>query len=565
MNHALGADYDVIVVGTGAGGLLAAVRCHDLGLKVLVIEKSHYVGGTSALSGGGFWVPFNHLMDSGDDRETAAAYLRAIMGADTTDERVSAFLDNGPAMVRYLEQAGMRPAVFPLLPDYFSEIAGAKLGGRGLYFPDMDAARLGDALDHMREPATTWKLFNRYTIDMADGALLASRGRGWIRRTIHIVARYWLNIPWRLKTRRDRRLTLGNALIGNLLVAARERGIRIERNLGLVRLTRDGGAVTGVTAKRDGIEHRLTAARGVILATGGFEHNQAMRDQYLPVPTSTTSSLTPGSNTGDSILAGRAIGADTEWLDQGWWFPVVQLPLLEAPDKLMAHILFRMPHMVCVNRLTERFTNESAAYDRFGRDMIRDQIRTGANTPCWMIFDATFRAKYMCGSIMPSLVMPDRMVPAAWWDAYIYRAPSVAELATKICLDPVKLEGVVRRMNNYAAAGADPEFGRGGTDFDRIMASDPRVKPNPALGPIDRPPFYAVRVDLGDLGTKGGLRIDQHARVLSPDGTAIPGLYAAGNCTGSIFGHAYPGPGGTLGPAMTFAYIAANDIAERPS
>lgn len=564
MSETLEADYDLVVVGTGAGGLLAALRCHDLGMKVLVIEKSHYIGGTSALSGGGFWVPFNHLMDNEDDRETASAYLRTIMRADATDARIAAFLDNGPSMVRYLEEAGLKPAVFPLLPDYFSEVAGAKLGGRGLYFPDLDAARLGEAFDHLREPSNSWKLFNRYVIDMADGAVLASRSRGWLGRAIKIVARYWLDIPWRLKTRRDRRLTLGNALIGNLLIAVRERGIRIERNLGLTELMREGNAVTGLIAVRDGIAHQVRVGRGVLLAAGGFEHNQAMRDAYLPVPTTCSASLTPGTNTGDTLVAARAIGADTEFLDQGWWFPVVQLPLLEAPDKLMSHILFRMPHMVCVNRQTERFTNESAAYDRMGRDMIRDQIKTGANAPCWMIFDATFRAKYMCGSILPTILMPDWMVPAAWWDAYIYRAPTLAVLADKIALDPNKLEGVVQRMNSYAAAGTDPEFGRGGTDFDRIMASDLRVKPNPALGPIDRPPFYAIRVDLGDLGTKGGLRVDQNARVLTPDGTPLRGLYAVGNCSGSIFGDAYPGPGGTLGPAMTFAFIAANDIAASP-
>jgi 3-oxosteroid 1-dehydrogenase len=290
-----------------------------------------------------------------------------------------------------------------------------------------------------------------------------------------------------------------------------------------------------------------------------------MRDAHHPIRTSTAWSMTPGSNTGDGIRAGQAIGAQAELLEEAWWFPVIQLPLIEAPDKMAACIIYRLPHMVCVNRLGDRFTNEACAYDRFGRDMIRNQIETGANAPAWMIFDATFRAKYTCGTIMPSSVMPDRWLPPAWWDAYLYRAPTVAELARKIEIDPAKLESVVQRINDYAASGVDPEFGRGSTEFDRMMAGDPRVKPNPALGPIDRAPFYAVRIELGDLGTKGGLRVDEQARVVATDGQPIPGLYAAGNCTGSIFGRAYPGPGGTLGPAMTFGYIAANSIAARGS
>jgi 3-oxosteroid 1-dehydrogenase len=183
-----------------------------------------------------------------------------------------------------------------------------------------------------------------------------------------------------------------------------------------------------------------------------------------------------------------------------------------------------------------------------------------------MIFDASFREKYALGGpILPSVVMPDRKIPASWWDAYIYRAATLADLARKIDLDPTRLEDIAAKMTAYAAAGADPEFGRGATSYDRMVSGDPRMTPNPALGPIDRAPFYAVRVDLGDLGTKGGLRIDGRGRVLSKARQAIPGLYATGNCAGSIFGKAYPGPGGTLGPAMTFGYIAANDIAERAS
>jgi 3-oxosteroid 1-dehydrogenase len=492
----------------------------------------------------------------------ATAYLRSIRKDQPLDERIEAFLEHGPEMVRYLKEAGMPPSAFAVVPDYYTDAPGAMLGNRGLYYPDMDAALLEEELNKLREPATIWRISDRYAVDMADGQVFAVRAPGWKRRLARIILRYWLDIPWRLKTKRDRRLTLGNALIGTFLLAARRRKIRIERNLPLKELIKDGGAVTGVVCERDGRSHRLTAHRGVILAAGGFEHHQAMRDLYFEVPTSATYSLSPGSNTGDAIRAGQAVGAATNLLGQGWWLPVVRFPVLNTLDRPIAYILYRMPHSMLVNRQTERFTNEAAPYDDIGRDMIDDQLRTGANTPCWMIFDATFRKKYpLGGPVLPSAATPDRAISPSWWDTYLYRAPTLVELATKIELDPAKLEELAERMTRYAASGVDHDFGRGNTEYDRMVCGDPRLKPNAALGAIDKAPFYAVRVDLGDLGTKGGLRVDGKARVLSTDGIPIKGLYAAGNCTGSILGGAYPGPGGTLGPAMTFGYIAATDIA----
>jgi 3-oxosteroid 1-dehydrogenase len=243
----------------------------------------------------------------------------------------------------------------------------------------------------------------------------------------------------------------------------------------------------------------------------------------------------------------------------------MQLPARDVPNVDVAHQMFfdhRHPHSVCVNRLGFRFVNESCSYDRFGIAMIEDHRKTGANVPCWMIFDATYRAKYTCGGIMPASFMPDRKIPPDWWDNYVYRADTIGELAAKIGIDGTRLCGVIAEMNGYAATGVDLEFGRGRDTYDRYFG-DSRVSPNPCMGPIDKPPYYAVRIDLGDLGTKGGVKADEHARVLDRQGHPIPGLYAAGNSSGSAFGNCYPGAGGTLGPALTFAYIAANDIATR--
>jgi 3-oxosteroid 1-dehydrogenase len=303
-----------------------------------------------------------------------------------------------------------------------------------------------------------------------------------------------------------------------------------------------------------------------VICAGGFEWNQALRDRFYPVATSIWWSATPQSaNAGDALLAAEALGAATAHTEEGWWIPSMSMPSPRASNFDEVHLAnfdVGKPHSVCVNRSGDRFVNEACAYDRFGAAMVEDQKRTGANTPCWLVFDADFRAHYTAGGFLPSLVMPDRSIPVDWWDHYIYRSDTIAGLAAKLEIAPAKLEDVVRRMNEYAVKGEDPEFGRGGTIYDKAFG-DPTCKPNPALGPIRKPPFYAIPVNLGDLGTKGGLKADHKARVLNKSGNPIPGLYAAGNATGSPFGLNYPGAGATIGPAMVFGFIAANDIAEQ--
>jgi 3-oxosteroid 1-dehydrogenase len=220
----------------------------------------------------------------------------------------------------------------------------------------------------------------------------------------------------------------------------------------------------------------------------------------------------------------------------------------------------RHPNSIMVNRTGERFANESCSYDQFGIAVVADQRRTGANAPCWMIFDANYRSKYACGGILPNIVMPDRKIPQHWWDQYIYRAGAIGELADKIGIPAARLEETVRQFNGYAANGVDTLFGRGNSQYDRHFG-DPSVKPNPCLGPVDRAPFYAVRIELGDLGSKGGLKANAHAQVVNRHDDPIVGLYAVGNSSGCAFGDCYPGAGGTLGPAMTFGFVAVNHIA----
>lgn len=281
--------------------------------------------------------------------------------------------------------------------------------------------------------------------------------------------------------------------------------------------------------------------------------------------------LTPASigasplppNTGDGLNAAEKIGADTEFLDKAWWCPSIRLPgpVMSSVDLRVGLFSDRaLPHTVCVNREGDRFANEALNYNDFGWAMIADDEKTGANLPCWLIFDAQARAKYPIGSIWPSAIKPDRFMPQDWWDNILYRADSVAELAEKIEIAPEKLAAVVSRMNKYAETGVDEEFGRGGNPYDNYFG-DHRISPNPNLGPLSKAPYYAIRLDLGDTGTKRGPRVDRHGNVLQADGQAIKGLYAVGNVAGSVMAGAYPGPGSTIGPAMVFGMVAADHIA----
>lgn len=553
--------YDVVVAGSGGAGLLAALRAAHLGLSVIVIEKSHRYGGTSAASGGGLWIPNHGLAGHIDDEAKALEYLGAVtQGADP--KRLRAYVENGRRMVSYLAEVGIRFDVIPDLPDYFSNAPGA-VAGRALFPAETDGRLLGDEYLAMREPPYAFKMLNRYSVDLGQSFALSQRRFGWRWVAAKILLKYWLDIRWRMKTRRDRRATMGASLIAGLRRELQRRGVPVLLNTGLERLDVAEGRVVGVGLSANRPRSYLHA-KAVVLAAGGFEQNQAMRDRCMAVPTDAKWSLTPaGGNVGDAIRAGEAIGAATEFMECAWWAPSMQLPAREVPNVDITHPMFfdhRHPHSVCVNRLGFRFVNESCSYDRFGIAMMDDHRRTGANVPCWMIFDATYRRKYACGGIMPRSVMPDRDIPPDWWDNYVYRADSIEALAGKLGLEGGRLAQVVSEMNHYAATGVDLEFNRGAEVYDRYFG-DARVTPNPCLGPIEERPFYAIRIDLGDLGTKGGLKADERARVLDRQGEPIPGLYAAGNSSASAFGNCYPGSGGTLGPALTFAFIAANDIA----
>ncbi|AQY65681.1 MULTISPECIES: FAD-binding protein [Pseudomonas] len=555
----------VLVVGSGAGALLAANRAHDLGMHVVVIEKSDRYGGTSALSGGGIWIPNNRDIRHQDSIEEALTYFKACTRGLVSDEKLLAYLDSAPEMVEYMhQQVGVKYNAVQGYSDYCQLLPGASDTGRTMFVEPVDAGILGDDFFALREADMGAKLFGRIALDYYDGQLLGARAKGWKRKIFSLIWNYWSDVAWRLKTRRDRRVTMGNALIAGLRIGLKTRQVPILLNTRLERFIVENGVVTGVVASRDGNEFSILASHGVIVASGGFEQNQTLRTSLLKAPTQAEWSVTPmHNNTGDALLAGESIGADTEFTHEAWWAPTVRIPAADTPNVNMRSALFierSYAHSLCVNRLGKRFANEAMSYNDFGHEMLRDNADTGANVPCWFVFDANYRRKNILGRIMPGSIMPDSSLPPEWWDTVLYRADSLSVLASKIGIAPEVLDDTVQTFNGYAKTGIDLDFNRGHYSFD-LFYCDPRHQPNPSLGALDKAPYYAIRVDLGDLGTKGGLKVDSDANVLDLEGNPIPGLYAIGNASGAVTAQSYPGAGGTLGPALTFGYRAANHIA----
>ena len=559
--------FDVVVVGSGAAGAMAALRAADQGLSVLIVEKAHKFGGTSATSGGVMWIP-NHRLDGdkGDSREATFAYLDSVIGVDVDRERLEAFVDEAPKMLHYLKSTGVQ-VLAAAWPDYFPGNPGAR-ADRSVVVPTFDGRELGDdryAL--MREQYNRFKLFGRYSMDLTETFALMMQSKGWRTVAAKMIGRYWKDRGTRKVSHRDRRFTQGAALMGATYKQVFARGAQLRMETALEELlVDDAGRVIGVEVSNFGRRYKVRARHGVVLAAGGFEWNQELRDRFYPVPGLTRHSSTPeDGNRGEALVAAVKIGASTAHTEQGWWIPTMTLPMPKASNFHEIHqAAFDVgrPWSVVVNRNGVRFVDEACGYDQFGQAMVRDHLETGANMPCWLIFDAKFRKKFSAGGLMPTVHTPESKVPSDWWDHYVFRADTIEELCRKTHLPVQAVKQTVANINAYSRTGIDPEFGRGMNPYDQ-MFGDPTATPNPNLGPIDKPPFYAVPINNGDLGTKGGLRCDARARVLDGQGAPIPGLYAAGNNSATPFGDTYPGAGATIGPAMTFGYIAANDIAER--
>ena len=554
---------DFLVVGSGAGGMTAAIVAAELGADSLVIEKAGCYGGTTALSGGGIWIPNNHTMARAgiaDSETDALTYLKRVIGPDGNPEKIDAYVKQAPAMVRFLgERTPVRFHCAEHYADYYPEFDGGKPGGRTLDPAPIHLRELGGEFYRMRWPDYLTGMM-RVAITMRESHAMMQfslRGYAYLLRNL---ARYYLDVPGRWRGLPDRRLTLGRALVARCRKAMLERGIPLWLDTGAEQLLVENNRVVGVRVLRSGRPVTLRARHGVLLATGGMGHNVAMRQQYGQLPTGETFSSASPDDLGDGIRLGLECGAALEFMQCAWWTPSVRLP----DGRLEPLITGKsMPGSIFVDGRGQRYCNEAAPYEDVTKAQWRNHSAGAASVPSHMIFDARFRHHYMIGTLPPGRIRGDASIQRTLIDTgFLKKAASLSELAAQLGIDGAGLEQTVARHNEFARTGKDLDFGRGDSATDRYY-SDPTVKPNPNLAPIEKPPFYAVAVYPGDLGTKGGLKCDEYARVRDVQGDVIEGLYATGNCTGSVMGDSYPGAGSTLGPAMTFGYVAARHALNR--
>lgn len=554
---------DFLIVGSGAAAMAAAVRAHDLGLTTLLVEKADVYGGSSAMSGGVCWVGNNrHMKKYGiaDSDGEVLAYLEAITKGEASREHLIAYRDESKRMIDYLdERSHLRFDALDLYTDYYPEAPGGKMGGRSMEPEPFDGRLLGDELARLRSPATSALILGKFMITARLAKRMIILDLSAMLTMAWLLLLYLLRAPRRRSTRgRDPYLTNGNALIGRLRRSLMDRGVRLWLSAPMRELIVDGARVVGAVVERDGKPVRVGARRGVLLAAGGFERDQAMRDQYGPQPASTEWTAGSPANTGDGIRAGLALGADVGLMDEAWWTPTTQYPGVKSGWVLVVEK--SLPGGIFVNRSGERFTNEAAPYVDVVVAMYADQKKTAASVPGWMIFDGRYRRNYIAGPVGPGKVMSDGSLGKKLRTQFLVKAASVDELAEKIEVPKDRLKATIERFNGFARAGRDADFARGESASDRYYGDD-RVKPNPCLAPLDTAPYYAIRLFPGDLGTKGGLVTDTRGRVLRGDGSVIAGLYAAGNTSASIMGRTYPGAGGTIGPAMCFGFLAAEAAA----
>ena len=540
-------EVDVVVAGSGAAGMTAALTAAHLGLSALVIEKAGSFGGSTARSGGGIWAPGNSVLRRAgvaDTPEQARAYLAHVAG-DVPAARREALLEYGPEMLGLvLAKTPLRFAWVPGYADYYPEAPGGLSAGRSIEPVPHDGRQvLGAELAHLARPY----LPSPVTITQAEYRWLSlGRHPRGVRAAVRVAAR-----AARARLRGQRMLSMGQALAAGLRAGLAASGVPVWLDTPLTGLEVRDGRVTGVRATRDGDPVLIRARRGVLIATGGFERDEQMRRRYQRAPTGTEWTTGAAGNTGDGIRAGLDLGAATGLMDDAWWGP--SIPLRGGPYFCLAER--SLPGCVLVNGAGQRFVNESAPYVDAVHAMYDANTPENPHIPAWLVFDQRYRDRYVFAGLPPH-----RPLPRRWYAAgAVVRADDLAGLAQAAGVDADGLVKTVARFNEFAAAGRDEDFGRGDSAYDRYYG-DPRLA-NPNLAPLAQPPYYAVKIVPGDLGTKGGLRTDEMARVLRTDGTVIEGLFAAGNASEAVMGRSYAGAGATIGPAMTFGYIAARTMA----
>jgi len=554
---------DVLVVGSGCAGLSAAVTAGHRGLNVLVVEKEPRFGGTTARSGGWLWIPGTSLARAwgiSEDPDQARTYLRHEAGNSFDAARVDAFLANGPEAVDFFTSKTSLRFDMPLtFPDYHAEAPGGAQGGRSMVTRPFDGHELGDHIRDLGAPLPELTVFGmmlgsgkeiihfmRATKSFASAFYVAKR-----------LSKHGIDV---LRNGRGMTLTNGNALAGRLAKSVFDLKIPLWLKSPVRELIVEDHAVRGAVIERDGRSVRVTAKRGVILACGGFPHDVARRKAMFPHAPTGNEHFSPGpiGNTGDGLRLAEAAGGRIEDTlpNAAAWVPVSITTRKDGSKGVMPHFIDRAkPGVIAVTRGGVRFANEGNSYHDFVQEMIKAS-KPGEEITAFLITDHRSLRKYGLGCV-PPFPMP---LGHHLRTGYLLRGATLAELATKAGINPKAFEATIEKFNQTATEGRDPDFGRGSRAYNRYQG-DALHGPNPCIAPIQHGPFYAIKMVIGDLGTYAGIKTDENARALDADGRPIAGLYAAGNDMASIMGGNYPGAGITLGPALTFGYIAGKHVA----
>lgn len=555
---------DVLIVGSGAGGMSAAIAAASGGLSVLVVEKEARIGGSTARSGGWLWVPGNHLARRAgveDDVARARQYLQSLAGSHFEAQRVDTFLEHAPRMLEFFERESCVRFVFGAgYPDYEAARPGGATQGRSIFTEPYDGRELGNELANLAMPMRE-SLFLGIAFNTGPELRHFFNATRSLTSAWFVAKRLAKQLVDVLAHGRGTRLVSGNALAARLLRSAIDRGVQIWRNAPATALVVEGGRVCGALVERDGRRQRVLARRGVVIASGGFSHDAQRTAAHFPHVRdgAAHASLVPSGNAGDGIRIALAAGAafDDTLSSPGAWAPVSTFARRDGSTGVFFHLIDRgKPGVIAVSPQGRRFVNEGDSYHRFVLAMLRDCSRDG-QVYAHLIADHKALRKYGLGAVKPA------PLPIGSWlrCGYLKRADTLAALARLLDIDPATLEQTVASFNETAAAGEDPRFGKGSSAYNRLLG-DPEQRPNPCVRPLLEGPYYAVRLVPGDLGTFAGLRTDARSRVLRSDtGAPIEGLYAVGNDAASIGGGAYPGAGAMLAPAMTFGYRCGLELA----
>jgi 3-oxosteroid 1-dehydrogenase len=548
---------DLLIAGSGGGGMVAALATLDAGLEPLIVEKQALVGGSTGMSGGMVWLPNNPLMRRDgipDSHEDGLAYLADVVGdigAPSSPARREVFLTAGYEMINFLTRKGVRLVRCPGWSDYYPNHKGGNAAGRGVEGIPFDAAELGNWSDKVQP-----SMAKNFGFVVLTNELRAVQYFNRAPRAFAVALRVFAR-TWAARIRRREMLTNGASLIAQMLkalIALGDGKPPLWTNAAMEDLIVEDGRVVGARVKRDGSTLFIEARKGILLAAGGFGHNADMRRRYsADQPNEGKWSIANPGDTGEVLQTAMRLGARTDLLDEAWWLPSVFIA--DGGDAAKALGSGRQrPGAIYVDSTGRRFCNESNSYVEVGKAMYANKA-----VPCWMVFDEGYVNRYVSGANpLKKRRIPEELIERG----AVIRGNTVADLARQIDVSSDKLEQTIARFNEFAVKGLDPDFGRGQSAYNDCLG-DPGYRPNAAVGPLERAPYYATRVLPADVGTCGGVVTNEHAQVLDELDQVIDGLYATGNTTATVMGRTYPGAGASIASTMVFGYVAARHAAGR--